>query len=862
MRVIRAESEDPLQDGFGAGGQVEVRVAEISLDRGKRLLNRGTCPFCKEQFYNTGAAIEHLRNMLAGAGEQEAGADVHTTDSVTALLDLVGDVSKMHEPASSGGEIDELDARVVYDSVERNIDSEDDLFADAGLVHSDSEEELEQKRRSPIGPSRITRDPVSPLASRSGSLEIPDSDEPEMDLTPFVPNISGQSTPDSDGAILMLRPQGSSARRHQKSSSFHSVETGANELSTSTPAATPYPAFKETADPFDRNGDRDYRDRNWKSRSYQQQERSHLSLRPRRTQKRISVEVPPLSPEPSKSRTAPAARRIGTKPGKRTTKKKRKQSQPCEPEAVPADHARASVPFDQAIGAATSAVRAVSESLTRWGQTHQIISDGEEAGEQYHTPTEVRCSPEPVDADDDLPPFPDFDNTPDCEDDDVPLDPGDDNHTRDGSEPASVQNFGNDVGLNDHFSPFRISSTPSAADELDMLFAGERADETSGSDLDDSEAVYHFSVADYRSLVIMHEVQGHDLEAVGEQMSERYHSYRMQVRPFQGIRPEAVWTEDDEMLLWQLSLTDHTLMETIKRRLPHLSQFDIGNRLAEWWLYEIYNGQQQSQSTRPGNVVPLTLTKPPHAKRAFHLRQLDQSPGSLDAALPRTTFSTLYEHSRRSKHPPEPISQRVCRQQNARTGTWHGCGRIFSQRSAVVRHWKITERACLREGFDRTKKPEKRRRRRTAEGFEELEGAKIKGGEVQCREMSPGGETVVRGCGKWFSQKSTMYRHWRQMRGRECRPEWYRWPSEPLADEGRPGTGDSGGDGFRERPGTGSSAAETADSSASSDPDGTSAKALPRALSGQAAVVLAGLDVSAIVRPNAAAADTSGAGSS
>ncbi|KPI35590.1 uncharacterized protein AB675_4810 [Cyphellophora attinorum] len=864
MRVIRAESEDPLQDGFGAGGQVEVRVAEISLDRGKRLLNRGTCPFCKEQFYSTGAAMGHLRNMLAAASEQESGAGVHTTDSVKALLDVVEDGSNEHEPESSCGENDELDARVVYDSVERDIDSEDDLFADAGHVHSDSEEELEQEQQSPAEPGRINMDPVSPLASRAGSLEIPDSDEPELGLSPFVPNISGRTTPDSDGADLMLRFQGSSARRRRGSSSFRRAETDADELPTSTPAATPYPAFKETADPFDRNGDRDYRDRNWKNKRYQQQERSHLSLRPRRSQKRTTVEVLPLSPASSQSRTALDVQETATKPGKRTTRIKKK-SQLCESEAVLADNSRAPVPFDQAISAATSAVRAVSESLTRWGQTRQTISNGEETEEQYHTPEEVRCSPEPVDAGDDLPPFPDFDNTSDCEADDGPLDPSDGSHPRDDSERASVHELGDDVDLNDRFGPVRISSTPSEADELDMLFAENHAEETSGSDSDAFEAVYHFNVADFKSLVIMHEVHGHGLEAVGERMSDHYRSYRTRVGPsWRGILPEVVWTEEDEMLLRQLSLNDHTLMETIKRRLPHFRQFDIGNRLAEWWLYEFCHSQQSHphhHQQQPKTVAP--LTKPPHA-RSLHLLHLDQSPGSLDVALPPTTFAEFYENSKR-KHPPEPISQRVCRQQNPQTGAWRGCGRIFSQRDAVLRHWKATERACLKEGFDRMKKPENRRRTRVAgpeaEGFEELEGGRKKGGEVQCRQMSPGRQTVVRGCGKWFSQKSTMYRHWRQRRGRYCRPEWYRWPSEPDADEGRPGTAETGASDVDERPAMASSAAETANLSASIFLDEEAANAAPKSRGGQTAVVFAGLDVSAIVRPSAAAADISGAGS-
>ena len=103
----------------------------------------------------------------------------------------------------------------------------------------------------------------------------------------------------------------------------------------------------------------------------------------------------------------------------------------------------------------------------------------------------------------------------------------------------------------------------------------------------------------------------------------------------------------------------------------------------------------------------------------------------------------------------EPLRSRICREMSP-SGIWRGCGRVYSQRSAVYGHWKTTNRACMFSGYNtRLEARQKQRIRATKEDGH------------PCRSTSPGG--TVRGCERRFRQKSTLYRHWRT-NGVKCRP--------------------------------------------------------------------------------------------
>ena len=64
---VREESEDPLQDGFNEAEKSALEEdsdEEADVDRCSRILKRGICPWCKEQYANRQRALQHLKRVI------------------------------------------------------------------------------------------------------------------------------------------------------------------------------------------------------------------------------------------------------------------------------------------------------------------------------------------------------------------------------------------------------------------------------------------------------------------------------------------------------------------------------------------------------------------------------------------------------------------------------------------------------------------------------------------------------------------------------------------------------------------------------------------------------------------------------
>ncbi len=64
---VRQESEDPLQDGFNsANGSTfeEDPDEEADLERCSRIIKRGICPWCKDQYNGRHRVLQHLRRII------------------------------------------------------------------------------------------------------------------------------------------------------------------------------------------------------------------------------------------------------------------------------------------------------------------------------------------------------------------------------------------------------------------------------------------------------------------------------------------------------------------------------------------------------------------------------------------------------------------------------------------------------------------------------------------------------------------------------------------------------------------------------------------------------------------------------
>lgn len=687
MRVIRAESEDPLQEGFGDSGQVQVRVAEVSLDRATRLLNRGMCPYCKEQFFNPTAAREHLSAVLETLKTGSPKDSTHSVDRINGLMSAIkqaeegehdaplladddnviesvesevpGKGSSMAELVGDDGSESTPRAKDAGDTGSDTDESVDDLFVDAGHIHNggmrsiDSDKALHSTHR-PTSAS-ATRKQGRAAGQKMTRVEAQDSETKPVKPSLIIKLRFGQRRPPNSppqrgafGAPALGSP-------------------GADELDD-------YPEFQETSDPFDRTGSRNYRGH------LPETQQPQLSLRPRKAKRNVSYALPPKPRPPSK--------RI--KQAKRSTMRK--------------DTAAQKSNFTQ---------RDVSRTSVR-------------------TPHAARRE-----------------------------------RLTDGGRSSRISDAFSDSVSEDDFEEINAAfeQIPRGHDNAQYRRSVEVGDEEDSDDVSNAgvspEPVYHFTVSDFKCLVVHHEIEGAGLEPFGEIMTNHYNNYRRPKNPVSGSKRQPEWSECEDLLLHGLSLNPETLMETIKRRLPSRSSLDIGNKLAQRWITE---------SSLPEHA-PGSLEEPYLA--AFKRGALKQGDATeslldlLDADLLTEDLNSTSAHRGRKRSRAEPLRRRICRTQSP-GGTWLGCGRVYSQRSAVVRHWKETGRACLVPGYMARQEPSRKKRTRAT-----------KENGLPCRSTSPGG--TERGCHKLFKQKSALYRHWRT-NGAKCRPPEHRIPDLTSSD--------------------------------------------------------------------------------
>lgn len=711
MRMIRAESEDPLQEGFVDRGDIELRMASISLDRATRLVNRGMCPYCKEQFYGMSPVLEHFAEILSRPETSDGDDTTHPHDEIEALLSCHNEIDRIAGHGYADAEellADDSNDRLVLDSVEEDDlaiqdmhqsshddaeDSDDDLFMDAGYIHSD---EVNLKLESNIFGSSAasqTRPFTVMPAIRQKSLEIPESDDD-----------AGSEIYDPG-----FRYKGPSYRqRRRKSSSYQQPLSEDNPAlsdgKTTDEVAHEHPPFRETADPFDRNGSQNYRGRRTDKRSL-------LSLRPRRAIPRVIESIEHHSPLRKRKYTKRKPTEISNAAsGQGLPTKSRKNH-----EHVTGNSTSSSV---DAVETSLPSQSALQRRTTLSWQAYEAVEP--DSIEAMILALEDRTSPH-------------VSQSPEFE---VNV------ANRDTTDPSARRQL-----HHIHSPSLMYDDNDTATDDaFDLDVTAERAT---------TEPVYHFNVEDFKGLVLMHEREGQSLESVGDMLSDHYYNYRLRIDPLLATEDDPVWHRTDDMLLVQLSLNPETLMETIKRRLPHKTHHEIGNRLAERWLVE---AQAAQDTTKPEDAVaPMRFKK----ERPVQIFELGNAEAMLEDYLDQTP-------PRGRKRKLDPVKNRVCRALSP-SGTWRGCGKVFSQRSAVYRHWKDTQRACFQPNFDRTREmaPSKKRKATKENG-------------TPCRSTSPGGS--VYGCGEHFLHKSSLYRHWRTNAGKKCRPEQCRPSTADASD--------------------------------------------------------------------------------
>jgi Centromere protein Scm3 len=79
---LRAESEDPLQDGFKEASLSpfeEDPDEEVDLERCREIIDRGMCPWCRQQYANRLRAMQHLKRVIHkhNRGSSTPGHNIH-----------------------------------------------------------------------------------------------------------------------------------------------------------------------------------------------------------------------------------------------------------------------------------------------------------------------------------------------------------------------------------------------------------------------------------------------------------------------------------------------------------------------------------------------------------------------------------------------------------------------------------------------------------------------------------------------------------------------------------------------------------------------------------------------------------------
>ena len=85
---VRQESEDPLQDGFNsADGSTfeEDPNEEADLERCTRIIKRGLCPWCKEEYVDRNRVLQHLRRIIR---QHEKGEPIKGNHNVEHIIKI------------------------------------------------------------------------------------------------------------------------------------------------------------------------------------------------------------------------------------------------------------------------------------------------------------------------------------------------------------------------------------------------------------------------------------------------------------------------------------------------------------------------------------------------------------------------------------------------------------------------------------------------------------------------------------------------------------------------------------------------------------------------------------------------------
>ena len=82
---VREESEDPLQDGFNSAESStfeEDPDEEADLERCSRIIKRGLCPWCKEQYNGRHRVLQHLRRIIRKHEKGEPFQGYHNVEHI------------------------------------------------------------------------------------------------------------------------------------------------------------------------------------------------------------------------------------------------------------------------------------------------------------------------------------------------------------------------------------------------------------------------------------------------------------------------------------------------------------------------------------------------------------------------------------------------------------------------------------------------------------------------------------------------------------------------------------------------------------------------------------------------------------
>lgn len=94
---VREESEDPLQDGFNSADSSafeEDPDEEADLERCSRIIKRGICPWCKEEYAGQDRVLQHLRRVIRKHNEGKKAPGDHNVDHIAKVRPKIMEIGK------------------------------------------------------------------------------------------------------------------------------------------------------------------------------------------------------------------------------------------------------------------------------------------------------------------------------------------------------------------------------------------------------------------------------------------------------------------------------------------------------------------------------------------------------------------------------------------------------------------------------------------------------------------------------------------------------------------------------------------------------------------------------------------------